>query len=83
MSEMSINLAWTAGSSNAHFGIVAKYKWDCRTSFSAKVNNANLTRLGYTQTLHPGFKLTLRALTDRKNFKAGGHKIGLGYESEA
>ena len=49
--ETSINLAWTAGSNNTRFGIAAKYKLDCRTSLSAKVNNASLIGLVYTQTL--------------------------------
>ncbi|XP_033622788.1 voltage-dependent anion-selective channel protein 3-like [Fukomys damarensis] len=49
--ETSINLAWTAGSNNTRFGIAAKYKLDCRTPLCAKVNNASLIGLGYTQTL--------------------------------
>ncbi|XP_006897047.1 PREDICTED: voltage-dependent anion-selective channel protein 3 isoform X2 [Elephantulus edwardii] len=81
--ETSINLAWTAGSNNTRFGIAAKYRLDCRTSLSAKVNNASLIGLGYTQTLRPGVKLTLSALIDGKNFSAGGHKVGLGFELEA
>lgn len=31
----------------------------------------------------PGVKLTLSALIDGKNFNAGGHKVGLGFELEA
>uniref|UniRef100_A0A8D2D8H8 Non-selective voltage-gated ion channel VDAC3 n=1 Tax=Sciurus vulgaris TaxID=55149 RepID=A0A8D2D8H8_SCIVU len=62
--QMSINLAWTAGSNNTHFGIAAKYKLDCRISLSAKVNNTSLIGLGYTQTLQPGGKLNLTALID-------------------
>ncbi|CAD7681990.1 unnamed protein product [Nyctereutes procyonoides] len=81
--ETSINLAWRASSNNTHFGITAKYMLDCRTSLSAEVNNASLIRLGYTQTLRPGVKLTLSALIDRKNFSAGGHKVGLGFELES
>ncbi|KAB0362362.1 hypothetical protein FD754_006518, partial [Muntiacus muntjak] len=53
------------------------------TSLSAKVNNASLIGLGYTQTLQPGVKLTLSALIDSKNFSARGHKIGLRFELEA
>ncbi|XP_054937420.1 voltage-dependent anion-selective channel protein 3-like, partial [Physeter macrocephalus] len=81
--ETSINLSWTAGGNNACFGISAKYKLDCRTSLSAKVNNASLIGLGYTQTLRPEVKLTLSALIDGKSFNAGGHKVGLGFELEA
>ncbi|TKC43418.1 hypothetical protein EI555_002565 [Monodon monoceros] len=81
--KTSINLAWTAGRNNTCFGISAKYKLDCRTSLSAKVNNASLIGLDYTQTLRPGVKLTLSALIYGKNFSAGGHKVGLGCELEA
>ncbi|XP_028921562.1 voltage-dependent anion-selective channel protein 3 isoform X3 [Ornithorhynchus anatinus] len=81
--ETSVNLAWTAGSNNTRFGIAAKYKLDSKTSVSAKVNNASLIGIGYTQTLRPGVKLTLSALVDGKNFNAGGHKVGLGFELEA
>ncbi|XP_055292324.1 voltage-dependent anion-selective channel protein 3-like [Moschus berezovskii] len=81
--EMSINLAWTASSNNTRFGTAAKYKLDCRTSFCAKVNNASLIGLGYTQTFRPGVKLTLSTLIDGKKFSAGGHKFGLRFELEA
>ncbi|XP_059790784.1 voltage-dependent anion-selective channel protein 3-like isoform X2 [Balaenoptera ricei] len=81
--ETPINLAWAAGRNNTRLGIAAKYKLDCRTSLSAKVNNASLIGLGYTQTLRPGVKLTLSALIHGKNFSAGGHKLRLGFELEA
>ncbi|KAM4854993.1 LOW QUALITY PROTEIN: non-selective voltage-gated ion channel VDAC3-like [Thomomys bottae] len=80
--ETAINLAWTSGNSS-HLGIAAKYKLDYRTSLSARVNNASLVGLGYTQTLQPGVKLTLSALVDGKNFNTGGHKVGLRFELEA
>ncbi|XP_031685764.1 voltage-dependent anion-selective channel protein 2-like isoform X3 [Oncorhynchus kisutch] len=81
--ETAINLAWTAGSNNTRFGIGAKYQLDKDASLSAKVNNASLIGVGYTQALRPGVKLTLSALIDAKNFNAGGHKVGLGFELEA
>ncbi|KAJ8791579.1 hypothetical protein J1605_020301 [Eschrichtius robustus] len=81
--ETPINLVWAAGRNNTCFGIAAKYKLDCRTSLSAKVNNASLIGLGYTQTLRPGVKLTLSALIHGKNFSAEGHKLRLGFELEA
>ncbi|XP_055991821.1 voltage-dependent anion-selective channel protein 3-like [Sorex fumeus] len=49
--ETSINLAWTAGNNTSHFGIAAKYRLDCRTFLSVKVNNASLIGLGYIHTL--------------------------------
>lgn len=81
--ETAVNLAWTAGSNNTRFGLGAKYQLDKDASLSAKVNNACLVGVGYTQTLRPGVKLTLSALIDGKNVNAGGHKIGLCFELEA
>ncbi|KAK6322026.1 hypothetical protein J4Q44_G00068180 [Coregonus suidteri] len=78
--ETAVNLAWTAGNSNTHFGIAAKYQIDADASFSANVNNSSLVGLGYTQTLKPGIKLTLSALLDGKNINSGGHKLGLGLD---
>ncbi|XP_071435431.1 non-selective voltage-gated ion channel VDAC3 [Pithys albifrons albifrons] len=81
--ETSVNLAWTAGSNNTRFGIAAKYQLDEKTSLVGKVNNASLIGVGYTHALRPGVKLTLSGLIDGKNFNAGGHKVGLGFELEA
>uniref|UniRef100_A0A8C9VE21 Non-selective voltage-gated ion channel VDAC3 n=1 Tax=Scleropages formosus TaxID=113540 RepID=A0A8C9VE21_SCLFO len=81
--ETAITLAWTAGSNNTRFGVAAKYQLDKDASLSAKVNNASLIGVGYTQSLRPGVKLTLSALIDGKNFNAGGHKVGMGFEVEA
>ncbi|NXO99862.1 VDAC3 protein, partial [Certhia brachydactyla] len=81
--ETSVNIAWTAGSNNTRFGIAGKYQMDDQTSVVAKVNNASLIGIGYTHTLRPGVKLTVSGLIDGKNFNAGGHKLGLGFELEA
>nr|DBA15392.1 TPA: hypothetical protein GDO54_004613 [Pyxicephalus adspersus] len=81
--ETSVNLAWTAGNNSTRFGIATKYQLDSNASISAKVNNASLVGVGYTQTLRPGVKLTLSALVDGKNINVGGHKLGLGLELEA
>ncbi|XP_048884314.1 voltage-dependent anion-selective channel protein 1-like isoform X1 [Brienomyrus brachyistius] len=81
--ETAISLAWTAGNSNTHFGIAAKYQIDDKASFSAKATNSSLIGLGYAQTLKPGIKLSLSALLDGKNINAGGHKLGVGLEFEA
>ncbi|KAM9394477.1 voltage-dependent anion-selective channel protein 3 isoform 2-T2 [Pholidichthys leucotaenia] len=81
--ETAVNLAWTAGSNNTRFGLGAKYQLDKDSSLSAKVNDALLVGVGYTQTLRPGVKLTLSALIDGKNVHGGGHKMGLGFDVEA
>ncbi|KAG9335715.1 hypothetical protein JZ751_004229, partial [Albula glossodonta] len=39
---------------NTRFGIAAKYQLDKDASLSAKVNNASLIGVGYTQSLRPG-----------------------------
>ncbi|AWP07418.1 putative voltage-dependent anion-selective channel protein 3 [Scophthalmus maximus] len=81
--ESAVHLAWTAGSNNTRFGIGAKYQLEKDATLSAKVNNACLVGVGYTQTLRPGVKLTLSALIDGKNVNGGGHKVGMGFELEA
>nr|XP_061807249.1 voltage-dependent anion-selective channel protein 2-like isoform X3 [Nerophis lumbriciformis] len=81
--ETAVSLAWAAGSNGTRFGIAAKYQLDSSASISAKVNNASLVGIGYSQTLRPGMKLVLSALVDGKNINAGGHKLGLGLELEA
>ncbi|KAG7263378.1 hypothetical protein CRUP_000567 [Coryphaenoides rupestris] len=81
--ETAVNLAWSAGTNGTRFGIAAKYQLDSNTALSAKVNNASLVGIGYTQTLRPGMKLTLSALVDGKSIHAGGHKLGLGLELDA
>ncbi|CAL9699363.1 unnamed protein product [Knipowitschia caucasica] len=81
--ETAVDLAWSAGSNGTCFGIAAKYQLDSDTAVSAKVNNASLVGVGYSQSLRPGMKLVLSALVDGKNINAGGHKLGLGLELEA
>ncbi|XP_054467178.1 voltage-dependent anion-selective channel protein 3 isoform X1 [Anoplopoma fimbria] len=81
--ETAAHLAWTAGSNNTRFGIGAKYQLDKNSSLSAKVNNACLVGVGYTQNLRPGVKLTLSGLIDAKYLNGGGHKVGFGFELEA
>ncbi|XP_068461467.1 voltage-dependent anion-selective channel protein 3 [Clinocottus analis] len=80
--ETAVHLAWTAGSNNTRFEIGTKYQLDKDASLSAKVNNACLVGLGYSQTLRPGVKLTLSGQVDGKNVNGGGHKVGLGFELE-
>lgn len=47
--EIFINFVWMVGSNNICFGIVVKYKLDCRIFFFVKVNNVSLIGLGYIQ----------------------------------
>ncbi|KAK7912694.1 hypothetical protein WMY93_012905 [Mugilogobius chulae] len=52
--ETAVDLAWSAGSNGTCFGIAAKYQLDPEASISAKVNNASLVGIGYSQNLRPG-----------------------------
>ncbi|MBZ3886221.1 Voltage-dependent anion-selective channel protein 1 [Sciurus carolinensis] len=79
--ETTIYLTWTAG--NTCFEIATNYQIHPDACFSAKVNNSSLIVLVYIQILNSGVKLTLSALLDGKNFKASGHKLGLGLEFQA
>ena len=81
--EMLINVMWMGERNNTHFGISVKYTLDSRTFLSAQANNTSLIGLGYTQTLRPGGKLTLSALTNGKNINPGWQTVGLGLELEA
>uniref|UniRef100_A0A3P8SRA9 Non-selective voltage-gated ion channel VDAC3 n=1 Tax=Amphiprion percula TaxID=161767 RepID=A0A3P8SRA9_AMPPE len=54
----------------------------CSLSVSQS-EQCSLIGVGYTQSLRPGVKVTLSALIDGKNFNAGGHKVGMGFELEA
>ncbi|XP_075965943.1 non-selective voltage-gated ion channel VDAC2 isoform X2 [Anarhichas minor] len=64
--ETAVTLAWTAGSNNTRFGIAAKYKLDKDASLSAKVNNASLIGVGYTQSLRPGRREGYSLSSDRR-----------------
>ena len=81
--DTSVNLAWTSATKCTRFGIGTKYQLGPTVSISAKVNDSSLIRVGYTQTLRPGVKLTLSALVDRKSIHAGSLNSGFALELEA
>jgi len=81
--EAGVQLSWTAGGeSTTRFGLGARYLLDPCTALRAKVNNQSQVGLGFEQKIRDGVTLTLSAFVDGKNFKAGGHKIGLALELE-
>jgi len=81
--EAGVQLSWTAGSeSSTRFGLGGRYLLDNCTAVRAKVNNQSQVGLGFEQKLREGITLTLSTFIDGKNFKAGGHKIGLALELE-
>lgn len=81
--EAGIQLSWTAGGeSTTRFGLGARYLLDPCTAIRAKVNNQSQIGLGFEQKIRDGVTLTLSTFIDGKNFKAGGHKVGLALELE-
>jgi len=81
--ETGITLSWTAGAENStRFGIGARYLLDPCTAIRAKVNNFSQIGLSFEQKLRDGVTLTLSTFIDGKNFKAGGHQVGLCLELE-
>jgi voltage-dependent anion channel protein 2 len=81
--EAGVQISWTAGTESAtRFGLGAKYMLDPVTSVRAKVNNQSQVGLGFEQKIRDGVTLTLSTFIDGKNFKAGGHKVGVALELE-
>jgi len=81
--ESGVQLAWTAGAENStRFGIGARYLVDPTSALRVKVNNHSQLGLGFEQRVRDGVTLTLSAFVDCRNFKAGGHQVGLALELE-
>jgi len=81
--EAGVQLSWTAGGeSSTRFGLATRYLLDPLTAVRAKVNNQSQVGLGFEQKIREGVTLTLSTFIDGKNFKAGGHKVGLALELE-
>jgi voltage-dependent anion channel protein 2 len=49
----------------------------------AKVNNAGILGLGFTQTLRPGVKASIAGSFDTTRFGDNAHKLGLSLTLEA
>jgi len=79
--ESGVQLAWTSGAEDStKFGVGCRYLLDPCTSLRAKVSNASELGFGFEQKLRDGVTLTLSTFIDGKNFKAGGHQVGLALE---
>ncbi|CAB1319956.1 unnamed protein product [Coregonus sp. 'balchen'] len=83
LSQNNFALGYKAGDFQLHTNVNDGTEFGGSIYQKAKVNNASLIGVGYTQALRPGVKLTLSALIDGKNFNTGGHKVGMGFELEA
>lgn len=61
----------------------AKYYLDRDAFVKAKVNNAGVLGLGYTQALRKGVKVSIGGLFDTTKLDQPAHKLGLGFVFEA
>ncbi|RUS22816.1 hypothetical protein BC937DRAFT_86676 [Endogone sp. FLAS-F59071] len=81
--EAAGKATWDSKSNNAvALEVGAKYKLDKDASAKAKINNAGVLHLGYTQALRPGVKVTLAGSIDTTRLNENAHKVGLSFVLE-
>lgn len=83
MLETGVQISWASDSNSTDFGIGCKYNLDTDTALRFKVNNQSLLGIGYSQKLRDGVSIYLSTQINGKNFKEGGHSVGLSLELEA
>ncbi|BES92006.1 unnamed protein product [Nesidiocoris tenuis] len=81
--ETGIMLSWASDTNSTDFNLGCKYYLDQDAALRFKVNNQALLGIGYSQKLREGVTLSLSTAINGKNFKEGGHNIGLSLELEA
>ncbi|XP_014239294.1 voltage-dependent anion-selective channel-like isoform X2 [Cimex lectularius] len=81
--ETAVNISWASDSNVTDLGIGCKYNLDPDAALRLKVNNQSLIGLGYSQKLRDGVTISLSTQINGKNFKEGGHNVGLCLELEA
>jgi voltage-dependent anion channel protein 2 len=69
--------------SNVALEVGGKYVLDKDAFAKAKVNNAGILGLGFTQTVRPGVKVSLGGSFDTARFNENVHKLGLSLVLEA
>lgn len=74
-------LDFSSGKVGIEFG--AKYALDGNAFVKAKLDNNGILGLGYTQTLRPGFKMTMGGSFDTSKLNDNSHKIGLSMTIDA
>lgn len=78
--EVGVTVNWTGGTQATKFGLAAKHKLDSRSSVNVAADNANNLKVGYTNEIQPGVKLTFSGALDTKAISGGDHKLGLGLD---
>ena len=68
---------------NAVIEAGAKYTLDSHAFVKAKTDSKGMLGLGYTQTLRPGFKLSIGGLFDTSRLQENVHKLGVSLNIEA
>lgn len=81
--EASGKAAWDATKQNAvALEVGAKLKLDSTTFVKAKISNAGVLGVAYTQALRPGVKINLGAAVDTTRLNENAHKIGVAFTLE-
>ncbi|XP_075244290.1 non-selective voltage-gated ion channel VDAC2-like [Convolutriloba macropyga] len=78
--EVGVSVGWTAGTTFTKFGVAAKHKLDKTSHVNMAADNSNNLKLGYTNEVSPGVKLTLAGVFDTKAISGGDHKLGMGVD---
>uniref|UniRef100_A0A0A9XK23 Voltage-dependent anion-selective channel n=1 Tax=Lygus hesperus TaxID=30085 RepID=A0A0A9XK23_LYGHE len=81
--ETGVQISWASDNNSTDFGIGCKYNLDSDAALRFKVNNQSLLGIGYSQKLREGVTISLSSQINGKNFKEGGHNVGLSLELEA
>ena len=78
--EVGVTVNWTGGTQATKFGVAAKHKLDSQSHVNVAADNANNLKVGYTNEIQPGVKVTFSGALDTKAISGGDHKIGLGLD---
>jgi voltage-dependent anion channel protein 2 len=83
--EVGAKAIWDKKSiaTNVAIEVGTKYALDKDTFVKAKINNAGLLGLGFTQTLRQGVKASLGGSFDTSRFNENAHKLGISLTFEA
>jgi len=80
--EVGVTVGWTAGTTFTKFGVATKHKLDKASHVNVAADNSNNLKIGYTNEVSPGVKLTLSGIFDTKSISGGDHKLGMGVDMD-
>ena len=78
--EVGVDISWVSGTAATKFGVAAKHKLDQSSHVNLAIDNKSNIKLGYTNSIKPGVKVTFAGSLDGKAISGGDHKIGLGLD---